>query len=199
MSIDTSRRDMNKNIKWQSTLVNMCTSYQSLAMMILYDSRMTNVFLLKNFSFQEQLFHSQTQCLYIVLHFAGAKMISGLSSSTLFFLMFGTYSMPSGVVFYLCLLSGRQSLGYGAVGSFEVTLYSISNNCPTPCTDTINNNVNNSIVSIVIFIRAGLIWRPGQIFTEHRQLIKFLSMRFGIYSFIFNQGLIHWFIFRSFR
>ena len=135
----------------------------------------------------------------IVLHFAGAKMISGLSSSMLVFLMFGTYSMPSGVVFYLCLLSGRQSLGYGAVGSFEVTLYSILNNCPTPCTDTINNNVNNSIVSIVIFIRAGLIWRPGQIFTEHRQLIKFLSMRFGIYSFIFNQGLIHWFIFRSFR
>ena len=35
-------------------------------MMILYDSRMTDVyFLLKNFSFQEQLFHSQTQCLYI--------------------------------------------------------------------------------------------------------------------------------------
>ena len=51
---------MNKNIKWQSTLVNMCTSYQFLAMMILYDSRMTDVFFT-----QEQLFHSQTQCLYI--------------------------------------------------------------------------------------------------------------------------------------
>lgn len=142
-------------------------------------------FLLKNFSFQEQLFHSQTQCLYIVLHFAGAKMISGLSSSMLVFLMFGTYSMPSGVVFYLCFLSGRQSLGYGAVGSFEVTLYSILNNCPTPCTDTINSNVNNSIVSIVIFIRAGLIWRPGQIFTEHRQLTIFCLWDLG-YILLFS-------------
>ena len=59
MSMETPRRDMNKNIKWQSTLVNMCTLYQSLAMMILYDGRITN------FSFQEQLFQSQTQCLYI--------------------------------------------------------------------------------------------------------------------------------------
>ena len=95
--------------------------------------------------------------------------------------------------FYLCLLSGRQSLGYGAVGSFEVTLYSISNNCPTPCTDTINNNVNNSIVSIVIFIRAGLIWRPGQIFTEHRQLTIFVYEIWDIF-FYFQPGvnsLIH--------
>ena len=50
--MEISRRDMNKNIKWQSTLVVVRTLYQSLAMMILYDGRMTDV-LLKNFSFQE--------------------------------------------------------------------------------------------------------------------------------------------------
>ena len=33
----------NKNIEWQLTLVIMCALYQSLAMTILYDGRMTNV------------------------------------------------------------------------------------------------------------------------------------------------------------
>ena len=118
MSIDTSRRDMNKNIKWQSTLVNMCTSYQSLAMMILYDSRMTNVFLLKNFSFQEQLFHSQTQCLYIVLHFAGAKMISGLSSSTLFF--FDVWHLFNAVWCCFLLMFTLRTTVIGIRGSGEL-------------------------------------------------------------------------------
>jgi len=74
----------------------------------------------------------------IVLHFAGAKMISGLSSSLLF--LFDVWHLFNAVwyrLFYLFLLYGRQSLGYGEVGSFEVTFYSILNNCPTPCTDTI--------------------------------------------------------------
>ena len=69
MSIDTSRRDMNKNIKWQSTLVNMCTSYQSLAMMILYDSRMTNVF------FTQEFFFSRT-----VISFANSVSIYCVTS-----------------------------------------------------------------------------------------------------------------------
>ena len=62
----------------------------------------------------------------IVLHFAGAKMISGLSSSLLF--LFDVWHLFNAVwyrLFYLFLRYGRQSLGYGEVGSFEVTFYSI--------------------------------------------------------------------------
>ena len=80
MSMEISRRDMNKNIKWQSTLVVMCTLYQSLAMMILYDGRMTDVF--------TQEFFRIAQYLYIGLlypqHFYN---ILELMIKTLFFQM----------------------------------------------------------------------------------------------------------------
>ena len=41
--MEISRRDMNKNVLWQSTLVIKCTLFQCLAMTILYVGRMTNV------------------------------------------------------------------------------------------------------------------------------------------------------------
>ena len=67
MSIELSRRDMNKNIEWQSTLVIMCALYQSLAMTILYDGSMTNVSYSRIFHFKNSCF-SRKLSIYILVY-----------------------------------------------------------------------------------------------------------------------------------